>query len=173
MFERFTDQARRVVVHAQEEARLLKHKPWISGVVSRFAPGWRTFGNLERIDSLLARIERRLGINTPERPPRLRQLDERLTVLRAQLETAIDQGEFERARELRDQERRARVELDMSENDWGVSEAPVGSVFEELVASRDKLAAAQAELTREFWPAGCRRSACGLLWLRSSSLLVD
>src|SRR5215475_16056850 len=25
MFERFTDQARRVVVHAQEEARLLKH----------------------------------------------------------------------------------------------------------------------------------------------------
>jgi hypothetical protein len=130
------------------EARYAREEPSISGFVSRVAAPWRTFGALERIDARLGRIERRLGITTPERPARLRQLDEKLTGVRAQLETAIDRGEFERARDLRDQERRVRAERDMSEDDWGVSEAPVGPVFEELAAARDKLAAAQAELTR-------------------------
>jgi ABC-type phosphate transport system auxiliary subunit len=125
-----------------------EQEPWLSGVVSRFSAPWRTFGSLERIDVRLARIERRLGIDTQERPPALRQLDEQLIALRTQLETMIDHGEFERARELRDQERRVRTERDLREHDLGVSEAPVGSVFEELAAAREKLAAAQAELTR-------------------------
>jgi hypothetical protein len=130
------------------EARYAREEPSISGFVSRVAAPWRTFGALERIDARLGRIERRLGITTPERPARLRQLDDKLTGVRAQLEVAIERGEFQRARELRDQERRVRAEREVTEDDWGVSEAPVGPVFEELAGARDKLAAAQAELTR-------------------------
>jgi ATP-dependent Clp protease ATP-binding subunit ClpA len=130
------------------EARYAREEPSISGFVSRVAAPWRTFGVLERIDARLGRIERRLGIKPTERPRGLRLLDERLTALRARLEAAIDEGDFERARELREQELRVRTERDMSEHDWEASEAPVGSVLEELAAARDKLAAAQAELSR-------------------------
>ena len=41
-----------------------------------------------------------------------------------------------------------RTERDLKEHDWGASDAQVGSVFEELSAAREKLASAQAELTR-------------------------
>jgi ATP-dependent Clp protease ATP-binding subunit ClpA len=228
VFERFTDQARRVVVHAQEEARLLKHDyigtehillgliredgDVAAGVLEALdigldavreqveaiiGPGKKeprghipftprakkvleislresiSLGNdyigtehillglMREGDGVACQVLTALGashdevralvierITTPERPARLRQLDERVTALRAELETAIDRGEFERARELRDQERRVRAERDMSEQDSGISEAPVGSVFEELAAAREKLSAAQAELTR-------------------------
>ena len=149
MFERFTDRARRVVVLAQEEARMLNHN-YIGtehillgliregdGVAAQVlvklgadlnrvrqqviqllhghqpkepvparsaarenTPLSAVQARLEAVEQRLAAIEQRLGIG-----PDTSDLDEQITQVRREKESAIDAQEYEQAAVLRNQEK--------------------------------------------------------------------
>jgi ATP-dependent Clp protease ATP-binding subunit ClpA len=97
-------------------------------------------GALPAIEERLDRIERRLGIEPPTRPPELRRLDEKLAEVRRDKEAAIDAQNFEPAAALRDEEKRLLAERAAAEKASRASEASVTPLLEELAAARAEIA---------------------------------
>ena len=142
MFERFTDRARRVVVLAQEEARLLNHnyigtEHILLGLI-REGEGVAA-QVLVKLGADLSRVRQQViqllsgyaggeaaaePAGAPTRlvrmtvPAELREAQEQLTRVRHEKEAAIDAEDFERAAALRDQERQLLKRLAEREQAW-------------------------------------------------------
>ncbi|WRS30415.1 ATP-dependent Clp protease ATP-binding subunit [Actinomycetaceae bacterium MB13-C1-2] len=77
----------------------------------------------------------RLRIRRMTAPPELRELDEKVSDLRMQKESAIDNQDFEKAAELRDQEKRLAKEREEQEQRWrGDGDAEISEVTEDEIA---------------------------------------
>ncbi|MFZ1382723.1 MAG: ATP-dependent Clp protease ATP-binding subunit [Scrofimicrobium sp.] len=77
----------------------------------------------------------RLRIRRMTAPPELRELDEKVSELRTQKESAIDNQDFEKAAELRDQEKRLAKEREQQEQRWrGDGDAEISEVTEDEIA---------------------------------------
>ena len=142
MFERFTDRARRVIVFAQEEARLLNH--------NYIGTEHLLFGLIREDQGVAAQVLVKLGadlsrvrqqvigllsgyagaVATAEQvgarvrlvrmtvPDELREAEEQLAQLRQHKQQAIDADDFEKAAALRDQERQLLGRLTELEQEW-------------------------------------------------------
>ena len=138
MFERFTDRARRVVVLAQEEARLLNHnyigtEHILLGLV-REGEGVAA-QVLVKLGADLTRVRQQVvqvlssyagGEDVGARmllvrmtvPDDLRELEEQLAQVRREKEAAIQAQDFEKAAALRDQERQLWTRVAEREREW-------------------------------------------------------
>jgi ATP-dependent Clp protease ATP-binding subunit ClpA len=154
MFERFTDRARRVVVLAQEEARLLNHN-YIGtehlllgllregeGVAAQVLVelGADLSRVRQQVIQLLAgyaggqEIAEQAGARTRlvrmTVPDDLREAEEELAQVRRDKEAAIDAEDFERAAGLRDQERELLTRRVERERAW-TAEVDLAAVIQE------------------------------------------
>jgi len=148
MFERFTDRARRVVVLAQEEARLLNHN-YIGtehillgilregeGVAAQVLAGFGAdYAQVrEQVQWLLTNEVEQPGPRTRlvhmTVPEDLRQLEEQIAQVRQQKGSAIQAKDSDRAAALRDQERQLLVDRARREQEW-MADVNVGAVIDE------------------------------------------
>jgi ATP-dependent Clp protease ATP-binding subunit ClpA len=138
VFERFTDRARRVVVLAQEEARLLNHnyigtEHILLGLI-REGEGVAA-QVLVKLGADLARVRQQVvqvlsgsagGEEVGARmllvrmtvPDDLREAEEQLALVRRKKEAAIQAQDFEKAATLRDQEKQLLPRLAEREREW-------------------------------------------------------
>src|SRR6266567_947267 len=96
MFERFTDRARRVVVLAQEEARMLNH--------NYIGTEHILLGLIHEGEGVAAKALESMGIS--------------LAAVRGEKESAIDVQDFEKASALRDKEKELLVARAAREQEW-------------------------------------------------------
>jgi ATP-dependent Clp protease ATP-binding subunit ClpA len=150
-FERFTDRARRVVVLAQEEARLLNHNyvgtehillgliHESQGVAAQVLI--RLGAGLDRVRQQVIQLLSGYAVGGEEAvararlvsmtvPEELREAEEQLAQVRRQKEAAIDAEEFERAAGLRDQERQLLARVAEQEQAWTAG-VDLGAVIQE------------------------------------------
>jgi ATP-dependent Clp protease ATP-binding subunit ClpA len=148
MFERFTDQARRVVVLAQEEARRLNHN-YIGtehillgllsegeGVAAQVLAGFdaddaRVREQVVRLlsgDSEQAGPRARLVRMTV--PEDLRELEEQVAQVRRQKEAAVEAGDVDRVAALGDREQQLLADRARREREW-MADVDVQAVLEE------------------------------------------
>jgi len=147
MFERFTDQARRIVVLAQEEAGMLNHDyigtehillaliregtgTAARALASLGITGEAAHGRLDSLEWRLSVLEQRVGTR-----PDLRDLNREIAQVRRDKEAAVDAQDFENAAGLRDQENQLLHEKDAREQEW----AALPSLSEEIERLRDLL----------------------------------
>src|SRR6266487_568206 len=121
MFERFTDRARRVMVLAQEEARLLNH----NHIGTEHLP--EILGRVRSIDAQLSAIGQRVGAG-----PAVRDLDERIAQARRDKEAAADAEDYESAAALRDRERQLLADKTGRQQAWASEHLDLASLAEEL-----------------------------------------
>lgn len=111
------DGARNTVV------RLLRER----GAEEHPAPGVVTLdeiaAQLKAVSRRLSAIEAKLGVETPPKLARVRELEAEIARVRRDKEEAIDAQDFERSAALRDQEKRLFVRYRQAEQDW-LSESP-------------------------------------------------
>jgi ATP-dependent Clp protease ATP-binding subunit ClpA len=150
MFERFTDRARRVVVLAQEEARLLNHdyigtEHILLGLI-REGEGVAA-QVLVNLGADLARVRQQVvqvlsgyagGEDVGARmllvrmtvPDDLREAEEQLAQVRQKKEAAIQAQDFEKAATMRDQEEQLLPRLAEREREW-MAGVDLAAVIEE------------------------------------------
>src|SRR2546427_10727009 len=150
MFERFTDRAGRVVVLAQEEARMLNPnyigtEHILLGLIhegegvaaatladryisDRYLP--------DKAIDLIDEAGSRLRIRRMTAPPDLREVDEQIAEVRVRKEAAIEAQDYERAARLRDQEKQLMADRDIKQAEWRDNEGEVlAQVDEEEIAA--------------------------------------
>jgi ATP-dependent Clp protease ATP-binding subunit ClpA len=151
MFERFTDRARRVVVLAQEEARLLNHdyvgtEHILLGLI-REGEGVaaqvlvKLGADLSRVrqqviqvlaggEAAVEQADARTRLVRMTVPADLRQAEEQLGQVRREKQAAIDAEDFERAAGLRDKELQLQERLTQRGRAW-TAEVDLEAVLQE------------------------------------------
>jgi ATP-dependent Clp protease ATP-binding subunit ClpA len=148
MFERFTDRARRVVVLAQDEARMLKHTyvgtehillglihegEGVAGPRERGLPP-EIAARLGAIDSRLSAVEQRAGTG-----PDTGELDQQIEQTRRDRQAAVDAQEYERAASLRDREKGLIAEQASRQQQWAATHPDLPSLAEKLSQLGDEI----------------------------------
>jgi ATP-dependent Clp protease ATP-binding subunit ClpC len=95
---------------------------------------WQLLNRFDSVESRLAALERRVGIG-----PDVRDLDQEISQVRQDKESAIDAQDFERAAALRDRERQLLHDKTSRQEEWATAHMDLPSLSDEVERLRDLL----------------------------------